>query len=59
MTNADTAAALVLAHAEAHRLITKLTEQINAVDPDNANWGHVGDINNYVEKLREMTGENG
>lgn len=51
--------AMVRAHAEAHRLIEKLTQMVDAVDPDNANWGDVGTLTYYVEKLAEMTGEIG
>lgn len=51
--------ALASAHMEAHRLIDKLTEQVDSVDPESANWGHVGNLQYIVERLREVTGEVG
>ncbi len=52
-------AELIATHAEAHRLIEKLATMVDAIDPDNANWGDVGTLTYYVEKLREITGEIG
>lgn len=52
-------AALIKAHAEAHRLIDKLTMMVDSVDPDYASWGDVGTLSYYVDRLREMTGEVG
>lgn len=51
------AEALTAAHREAHELIEKLTAKVDSIDPHTAGWGHVGDLNYYVEKLRQLVQE--
>lgn len=51
--------AYIAAHAEAARLIRQLKKQLNdfAAPDEQTNWGHVGDINAMVSKLREALNE--
>lgn len=53
------AATLSERHAEAHRLIDKLTDMVDGINPDTADWGHAGDLGYVVDRLREITGEAG
>jgi hypothetical protein len=46
--------ALTAAHSEAHSLIEALTTRVDGIDPTTANWGHVGDLNYIIERLREL-----
>lgn len=49
----------ITAHAEAARLIRKLKKQLNdfAAPGEQTNWGHVGDLQAIVSKLREALNE--
>lgn len=51
--------ALLAAHAEVHDLIEQLKVKVDSIDPESADWGHVGDMNYYAERLREMLGQVG
>jgi len=57
--NAKATEALLASHMEAHRLLALLAEQIDSVNPDDCNWGHVGDMNYVVGQLRETLGLEG
>lgn len=51
--------AYIAAHAEAARLIRQLKKQLNdfAAPGEQTNWGHVGDLQAMVSKLREALNE--
>lgn len=50
--------AYIAAHARADELIVQLGEEVEAamdsVNPDDVNWGNVGDINHVNEMLADI-----
>jgi hypothetical protein len=48
----------IAAMIKAQKLIEKIQDYPNP-DGTEANWGHVGDLQHYVEKLEELLGERG
>lgn len=49
-------AALVDVHSEIHELLDAIAAKADAVDPDTANWGHVGDLQWIASQLRNAAG---
>lgn len=58
-TARDLAATLTARHMEAHELLERVAAMVDSVDPDTADWGHAGDLGYIVERLRDITGDNG
>lgn len=46
--------ALCATHGEIHDLLRVIAERIDEVDPDTADWGHIGDFNRVVRQLHEV-----
>jgi hypothetical protein len=49
------AEAFAKAQREIETALARLTEHDFSVDPENINWGHVGTMNAFAAKLREVT----
>jgi hypothetical protein len=48
--------ALADVHSEIHELLDAIAAKADAVDPDTANWGHVGNLGWIASQLRNAMG---
>lgn len=55
-TATELEAALLARHMEIHELLAEIGNMADTVDPETANWGHVGDLGRIAQYLRYATG---
>lgn len=48
--------ALLTAHMDVHELLAEVAVRVDSVNPDEANWGNVGDLNYIAALLRQALG---